>query len=175
MRAAILGRLPADLTGARVLDAGCGTGAKAAELAARGAEVVAVDVSPRLLEIAAGRLDPALTGRVRYLTADMFDPALGAFDAVVAQDSMIYYGEADLTAHLARLRERAPLIVTSLAPRTPLLTAMWWAGKAFPRSDRSPVMVPHCPLRLGRALPGLREVERITSGFYISTALELRA
>ena len=34
MRAKLLATLPADLTGARVLDAGCGTGAMAAELAA---------------------------------------------------------------------------------------------------------------------------------------------
>ena len=36
MRALMLSRLPEDLRGARVLDAGCGTGAMAAELAARG-------------------------------------------------------------------------------------------------------------------------------------------
>ncbi|MCA3514406.1 MAG: RsmD family RNA methyltransferase, partial [Rhodobacter sp.] len=39
MRATMLSRLPEDLTGARVLDAGCGTGQMTAELAARGAEV----------------------------------------------------------------------------------------------------------------------------------------
>jgi magnesium-protoporphyrin O-methyltransferase len=55
MRAAMLSRLPADLTGARVLDAGCGTGTMAAELAARGAEVTAVDISPRLIDRAKTR------------------------------------------------------------------------------------------------------------------------
>jgi magnesium-protoporphyrin O-methyltransferase len=174
MRGVILGRLPDDLRGARVLDAGCGTGAKAAALAARGAEVVAVDVSPRLLEIAEARLDTALRGRVTFAAVDMFDDALGAFDAVVAQDSMIYYGAADLRGKLAALTRRAPLVVTSLAPRTALLQAMFLAGKAFPRSDRSPAMVPHDVARLARDLDGT-VVERITSGFYISTALELRA
>ena len=43
MRAEILSYLPDDLTGARVLDAGCGTGALAVEAARRGAEVVAID------------------------------------------------------------------------------------------------------------------------------------
>ncbi|MEM7489081.1 MAG: magnesium protoporphyrin IX methyltransferase [Pseudomonadota bacterium] len=173
MRGVILSRLPENLAGWRVLDAGCGTGAKTAALAARGAEVLAVDISPRLLEIAERRLDPALAGRVTFAEADMFDPSLGVFDAIVAQDSMIYYSEPDLVRGLDALRARSPRIVTSLAPRTPLLSAMWWAGKAFPRRDRSPVMVPHAPARLARRVPGLREVERVTSGFYISTCLEV--
>ena len=173
MRAVILSRLPDDLSGARVLDAGCGTGAKTAALAARGAEVVAVDVSPRLLGIAADRLDPALRGRVRFEARDMFDEGLGAFDAVVAQDSMIYYRADALRGRLDALAGRTPLVVASLAPRTPLLQAMFWAGKAFPRGDRSPAMVPHDVAGLARALRG-RVVGRVASGFYISTCLELR-
>ncbi len=47
MRAELLSWLPADLTGRRLLDAGCGTGALAVEAARRGAEVVAVDVRRR--------------------------------------------------------------------------------------------------------------------------------
>src|SRR5574343_481012 len=52
MRATMLARLPDDLRGCRVLDAGCGTGVMTAELATRGAEVVAVDISPQLIAIA---------------------------------------------------------------------------------------------------------------------------
>ncbi|TFL19312.1 magnesium protoporphyrin IX methyltransferase [Jannaschia formosa] len=174
MRATILSRLPEDLTGARVLDAGCGTGAKAEALARRGAEVVAVDVAPAMLAVARERLDPALRGRVRFMMGDMFDGELGRFDAVVAQDSMIYYAPRALTAHLAALRPRSPLVVTSLAPRTALLQAMFWAGKAFPRADRSPAMVPQDVDGLAAELGGT-VLERVTSGFYISTALELRA
>lgn len=40
MRATLLGWLPADLTGLRVLEAGCGTGALAVEAARRGAQVL---------------------------------------------------------------------------------------------------------------------------------------
>ncbi|MGB3407440.1 MAG: magnesium protoporphyrin IX methyltransferase, partial [Jannaschia sp.] len=58
---------------------------------------------------------------------------------------------------------------------TPFLMAFFGIGKLFPRSDRSPVMVPQDTARLGRLVGGdLREVERITSGFYISTCMELR-
>ena len=67
-------------------------------------------------------------------------------------------------------------MVLTFAPRTTLLTLMWWAGKLFPRSDRSPTMVPHSPDRLTKALSHghLRDIERVTSGFYISNALEYR-
>ena len=60
-----------------------------------------------------------------------------------------------------------------MAPRSPLLMAMWYAGKLFPRSDRSPTMVPHNAKELGPFVPGLRTVRRVTSGFYISEALEV--
>ncbi|WP_298437937.1 magnesium protoporphyrin IX methyltransferase [uncultured Jannaschia sp.] len=174
MRGVMLSRLPADLRGMRVLDAGCGTGAKTAALAAQGATVVAVDISPKLLAIASDRLDPAHEGRVTFAAADMFDADLGTFDAVVAQDSMIYYGAPELAERLNGLAPRAGQVVFSLAPRTPLLMAMFWAGKAFPRADRSPAMVPHAAADLAPRLDGsLTEVERVTSGFYISTCLEL--
>ncbi|MEM7642721.1 MAG: magnesium protoporphyrin IX methyltransferase [Pseudomonadota bacterium] len=176
MRAVMLGCLPQDLTGARVLDAGCGAGQMTAESAARGADVVACDISPALLEIAAQRLPHDLHKQVRFEAGDMFSPDLGSFDAVVAQDSMIYYDRPSLSDKLNTLTDRAGQVVFTVAPRTTPLMAMFWAGKVFPRSDRSPVMVPHVPGRLAPMLEGeLREVERVTSGFYISTCLELRA
>ena len=52
MRQTLLSWLPEDLQGRRVLDAGCGTGAMACELAKRGAEVVAIDLSPTLVDLA---------------------------------------------------------------------------------------------------------------------------
>ena len=48
-RSTLLSWLPDDLTGKRILDAGCGTGALSVEAARRGAEVVAIDVSPTLV------------------------------------------------------------------------------------------------------------------------------
>ena len=175
MRALMLARLPDDLRGARVLDAGCGTGAATAELAARGAQVVAVDISPRLLEIGADRLDPRLRDRVEFRAGDMLDPALGRFDAVIAMDSLIYYTESDLRRALSGLAARSGQTVFTVAPRTPLLMAMWHAGRLFPRSDRSPTMIPQDWQRLGQGLPSLGRVGRVARGFYISECLELRA
>lgn len=174
MRALMLSRLPDDLRGARVLDAGCGTGAMSAELAARGAFVLGVDVSPQLIGIAERRLAPELRGLVRFAAGDMLDREHGSFDYALAMDSLIYYGPRDIRSAVARLSDRTrEAVVFTVAPKTPLLSAMWYAGKLFPRSDRSPVMVPHGTAKLARDTGGAR-LGRVSRGFYISEALEMR-
>ena len=173
MRAAMLARLPDDLHGARILDAGCGAGQMTAALAARGAEVVAADISPQLIGIARARLPEALLPRVEFIAGDMLDPGLGRFDAVLAMDSLIYYATLDLAGALEILAARSPRIVFTVAPRTALLTLMWGAGKLFPRSDRSPVMEPQNARALAGYLEGsLTRQARIRSGFYIADCLE---
>jgi len=172
MRALMLAQLPEDLRGARVLDAGCGTGAASAELAARGADVVAIDISPKLVEIAASRLPDGLAGAVEFRAGDMLAADLGRFDHVIAMDSLIYYTRPDLEAALEGLSSRASQVVFTVAPRTPLLMAMWNAGKIFPRSDRSPTMIPHDWRRM--QVPGLGRVGRVSRGFYISECLKVQ-
>ncbi|MEO0632721.1 MAG: magnesium protoporphyrin IX methyltransferase [Pseudomonadota bacterium] len=181
MRAVMLSRLPEDLRGARVLDAGCGAGPASIELARRGAQVVGVDISPQLIDIAQLRMPEELAPQVQFQVGDMLADDLGRFDAMIAMDSLIYYTAPDIGAALARLEQRiAGPIVFTVAPRTPALMAMWYAGKAFPRSDRSPVMIPQSMPRLTEAASSagvarsLQAVERVTSGFYISEAVELR-
>lgn len=182
MRTLILSRLPGDLTGQRVLDAGCGTGQMTLELARRGAEVLAVDISPRLVSIARERLPKTLRRQVQFVSGDMLDPELGRFDHAVAMDSLIYYNAHDIGAALAALDRRVDrTLVFTVAPRTPALMAMWYAGKLFPRGDRSPVMIPHTRAGLAAAartaglIRTLRPVSRVSRGFYISEAMELRA
>ncbi|MEM6589915.1 MAG: magnesium protoporphyrin IX methyltransferase [Pseudomonadota bacterium] len=180
MRAQLLSRLPQDLHGVRVLDAGCGAGQMTTELAAKGADVVAVDISPSLIEIACKRLPAKLEKRVTFHTGDMLSERLGRFDHVIAMDSLIYYNSDDLAAALDGLATRTrDSIVFTVAPRTPMLMAMWRIGQLFPRSDRSPTMVPHTAagiahaLRNARSAAHLRPLERVTSGFYISQAMEV--
>ena len=72
MRETLLSWLPEDLTGSTLIDAGCGTGVLAIESAQRGAEVVAVDLSPTLVNLARERfrqLDQDLD--VTFLVGDM--------------------------------------------------------------------------------------------------------
>jgi magnesium-protoporphyrin O-methyltransferase len=175
MRAQMLSRLPEDLRGARVLDAGCGTGLMTEDLARRGASVTAADISPRLLQVAHDRLPPSLRAQVTFFAGDMTEPTLGAFDAVLAMDSLIYYSAHDIGRTLKALGQRCGHIVFTVAPRTTPLMAMWYMGKLFPRADRSPVMIPHNLRSLQRETgTGLLQVGRISSGFYISDCLEYR-
>jgi magnesium-protoporphyrin O-methyltransferase len=183
MRALLLSWLPADLAGRRLLDAGCGTGALAVEAAHRGADVLATDIAPTLVGIAADRTPQALgAGRIAFRVGDMLDPAHGEFDHVVAMDSLIHYEAADIVSALATLAARTRgSIVFTFAPRTPLLSVMHAVGKLFPRGDRAPAIVPVAESTLRRLIPqhaglaGWRigRCERIKSGFYTSQAMEL--
>lgn len=172
MRAAMLGALPDDLTGLRVLDAGCGAGQMAIELAERGAEVVAVDISPSLIGVAQNRTPASLIHHIDYRAGDMLGD-YGSFDHVVAMDSLIHYDASDIAAALDRLSTRTSgNIVFTVAPKTALLTAMWYAGKLFPRSDRSPAIRPHTSARISRELGRpVAPIARVSRGFYISQAL----
>jgi magnesium-protoporphyrin O-methyltransferase len=182
MRRAMLDMLPTNLSGQRILDAGCGTGALAQELAARGARVLAIDLSPTLVELARQRSSAAGANLVEFRSGDMADPALGTFDHVVAMDSLIHYDAGDIVRLLAALaaRTRRSMLFT-FAPRTPALALMHAIGRVFPRSDRAPAIAPvaedQLRLRLAQE-PELRDWqpargERIGSGFYTSHALEL--
>ncbi len=183
MRATLLGMLPEDLSGSRLFDAGCGTGALAVEAARRGGDVLAMDISPTLIGIAAERLPATLgAGRITFRAGDMLAPGAGPFDHVVAMDSLIHYPAAEIVRVLSAFAALGPRsIVFTVAPRTALLTAMHRVGKLFPRGDRSPAIEPVAVRELARriaaepALAGWRlgRAQRIAKGFYISQALEL--
>jgi len=182
MRNTLLSWLPEDLSGRRILDAGCGTGALAVEAAKRGADVVAIDIAPNLIELARERLPSTLgQGRIEFRVGDMHDPALGTFDHVVAMDSLIHYSETDVAHVLSGIATRTRhSILFTIAPWTLPLAAMHRVGKLFPKSDRSPAIVPLRPERLrGRAAQGQFDAlqaereKRVSRGFYISQAMEL--
>jgi magnesium-protoporphyrin O-methyltransferase len=183
MRDLLLGWLPQDLRGARILDAGCGTGALAVEAARRGADVVAVDISPTLVQLGRDRSPGDLRhGSIDFRVGDMLDPALGRFDHVVAMDSLIHYRPEDVAATIASLAQRTSgSIVFTFAPRTPALTAMHAVGRFFPRGDRAPAIEPVRPTHLTRLLDTRLQTmrigrsERVSSGFYTSQGLEVTA
>ena len=179
MRALLLSRLPADLSGATLLDAGCGTGALAVEAAGRGAQVTAIDVSPRMIEIAGDRYAGAT---IDFRAGDMLSPELGRFDHVVAMDSLIHYRAADIVSALAGLAARTERsILFTIAPSTPLLAVMHRVGKLFPRGDRAPAIEPVAPARLAKLIARdprlagweIAHQECVTSGFYMSQMMEL--
>jgi magnesium-protoporphyrin O-methyltransferase len=183
MRRTLLSWLPDDLSGLRLLDAGCGTGALAVEAARRGANVTAIDLSPTLVSLAQQRMPADLgNGTIDFRVGDMFDPTLGHFDHVVAMDSLIHYRAPDVVRVLSGLAAltRGSMVFT-FAPRTPALTVMHNVGRLFPRGNRAPSIEPITPATIRRLIetePSLRDwqlgrSERIASGFYTSQALEI--
>lgn len=93
--------LAGDVTGRRILDAGCGSGPLSAALRDRGADVTGIDASAGMLALARRRLgaDAALH------VVDLSDPlpfADGAFDDVVA--SLVLHYLEDWGPALAELR-----------------------------------------------------------------------
>ena len=90
---------------ATVLDAGCGTGRVAIELARRGHDVVGADVDPSMLEAARAKA-PGLT----WVDADLTDPSLDlgrTFDVVVMAGNVLIFvpsgTERQVIANAARL------------------------------------------------------------------------
>ena len=183
MRGVLLSGMPDDLTGCRLLDAGCGTGALAVEAARRGADVVAIDISSTLVGLAETRAaDASLRGSLTFRVGDMLDPSLGRFDYVVAMDSLIHYRAPDMVEMVARLASAAEdKVLFTFAPRTPLLTVMHLVGRLFPRRDRAPMLEPVSLGALRRRISGAPSLrgwtpessQRVQSGFYISHALEV--
>ncbi|BAL89159.1 putative methyltransferase [Actinoplanes missouriensis 431] len=93
--------LAGNVTGRRVLDAGCGSGPLSAALRERGAVVTAFDSSPAMVKLAERRLGEDAT----LLVADLSEPLPfddGAFDDVIV--SLVLHYLKDWTGPLAELR-----------------------------------------------------------------------
>lgn len=150
MRNLLLSNLPVDMKGMRLLDAGCGTGALAIAAAERGAQVVAIDVSGGLIDVARRRAPDHLS--IEWRVGDMRNHSLGLFDHVVAMDSLIHYDEADILGVLKAWSQRASEVLFTFAPGTPLLQTMHVIGKAFPKGDRSPAIRPVSEAKLSREI-----------------------
>ena len=180
----LLSWLPDDLAGKQVLDAGCGTGTFSIECARRGAEVVAIDLSPSLVKLAEERMPTDLPGSVEFRDGDMLGAEKGRFDFVVAIDSVIHYHSDDMVKAISQLqantRGNGARVLFTFAPRTPALMMMKTTGKLFPRSDRSPAIEPVAEERLRKLiaaqLPAGTEIlqtQRVNTPFYKSQAMEL--
>ena len=177
MQAAIIEKLPNDLRGARILDAGCGTGVLSRMLDEKGAEVVGVDISEKLIEVAKNR--SSLNKNIEYFAGDMKEQSFGNFDYIIAMDSLIHYSTEDVISSIADFSSRANnSVLFTIIPSTFALRTKLRLGKYFPKSERSPEVVPigwgqlH-QLETHGIKASLSKIKRIKSLFYVSEAWEL--
>ncbi|QWD47231.1 magnesium protoporphyrin IX methyltransferase [Polynucleobacter paneuropaeus] len=183
MRNTIISRLPEQLSGKRVLDAGCGTGALALELANKGALVTAVDLSPNLIELAKSRIPESDRRNIEFYSGDMLDEAYGDFDYVIGMDSMIHYCAKDMLVVLEKLSSRvSEKILFTFAPSTLPLEVMIRVGRLFPRKNRAPFIEPISQLKLQKLISespwffdwSVPFTNLVSSGFYKSQLMELQ-
>ena len=112
-RPATLSLLP-DLTGKRVLDAGCGPGHYAAELLDRGAEVVAVDVTPEMVALARETVGDRAVVREANLEEPLEFAGDREFDVVVAPLVLDYIEDwAPVFREFARVLKPGGVLVYS--------------------------------------------------------------
>ncbi len=183
MRELILSRLPKNLTGYSILDAGCGTGQMSIDLGMRGAKVLGIDISANLINIAKKRLPRELKSRVNFTVSDMMKNH-GDFDHVILMDSLIHYPEADAKAILSNLLKRTRKgILFTMVPTNAFLKLKLLFGRLFPQSDRSPVLAPldiksfmkMFDRRLNDKVSfEINSVGQVNKWFYTSEAIELK-
>lgn len=84
----------------RVLEIGCGTGTFARELASkRGARVTAIDLSPRMIDVARTRTQASLG--IDYRVHDFMDLSPRGFDAIVAVNTLHHLPLAAAASRMA--------------------------------------------------------------------------
>jgi SAM-dependent methyltransferase len=111
-----------------VLDAGCGTGRVAVELARRGLDVVGVDLDPSMLEVARTKSDA-----VEWIEADLADLDLGrTFDVVVAPGGTLICGFSLAGDHLSLETHHAHCAAAGLRTVEDLAT---WEGEPYDGGD----------------------------------------
>lgn len=105
-----------DVGGREVLDAGCGEGVLARILAERGARVMGIDVSPRLIRMARERHEKDAVGTIEYRVGDLSRPVPeleGRFDRIgsllALNDVADYRGFAATLRSLAKPGARLAL------------------------------------------------------------------
>lgn len=107
-----------DVAGLRVLDAGCAAGYYAAAIAARAADVDAIDASPAMIALVEAKRLPNVRARVHDLAEPLSWIGDGSLDLVVSSLTMHYLASWDSTfAEFHRaLRNGGRLVVSTHHP-----------------------------------------------------------
>jgi len=138
MRNTLLGYLPADLAATRLLDAGCAPAHSAWSRHARRARDCHRSVADARAARGERLPDSLGSGRIDFRVGDMSDSTLGSFDmwSRWTRLSTTRSSTSSRCSPACGAHDRS--IIFTFAPKTPLLTLMWWSGRLFPRHDRAP-------------------------------------
>ena len=157
-----------DLSAKTVLDVGCGPGRYAVAAAERGADVVGIDFSPRMLALACElALDRGVADRCRFIEADFdaYEPE-ERFDIVLMMGLLEF--RADPERDLARLSELATekVIVNIPPPFRWRTTARRVRHRLRPAP---PSYYVHSPATIGACLEGVGfDAWRTTAGWFVA-------
>lgn len=106
----------------RALEIGCGTGALARMLARRGANVTAIDPSPRMIELARSRTPPHLA--IEYRVGELVRLSPRGFDVAIAICTLDQVPVADALERMAAaVRPGGRIVIVDRL-------GAWWAGLA---------------------------------------------
>jgi SAM-dependent methyltransferase len=116
--------------GARLLDAGCGSGQFALAFAARGAQVIGIDLSPEMIRLAWE--NAAHAGRSADVawevgSVDQLPLPAGCVDAIHARMVLPFVPDVPLTLREFRrvLRPEGRLLVSTAGPLSPIYRESW--------------------------------------------------
>jgi ubiquinone/menaquinone biosynthesis C-methylase UbiE len=119
-----------------VLDFACGTGLVANEIAGNVHDIVGIDISSKMLEIAKSKQEARKIGNVKYIQSDIFskDLSAGEFDAVIG--SYIIHLLGDPESVIKRINSLLKpggsfISVTPCLGESGSLRAMLWVAGVF--------------------------------------------
>ena len=122
LRLAHIERLVGGIAGKRVVDVGCGGGILAEAMAAKGAEVLGIDLADKPLKVAAlHRLESGANVEYRLVAAEQLAGEMpGAFDVVTCMEMVEHVPDpASTVAACARLAKPGGWVVFSTINRNP--------------------------------------------------------
>jgi SAM-dependent methyltransferase len=168
----LLAALPADMTGARVLDVGCGEGIITRSVATRGADVVGIDLTAGLIAHAQAAEDASPTG-AGYEVDDgctLSTVASESVDWVTAGLALNNIPDLEAAVRSVRRQPRAGSVIMSIIG--PKVSGVWLDARPRVREGRcSPVRVKR--RRRGRgSSPVVQSSESLAAPSLVSPFLE---